>query len=621
MMKRRSIELLSPAKNVQSAREAIMHGADAVYIGAPKFGARVAAGNSLEDIEDLINFAHPFKVRIYVTVNTLLYDDELAEVESLIWKLWHIGVDALIVQDMGITQLNLPPIPLHASTQMDNRTVQKVRFLQDAGFKQVVLARELPLETIREIADSATVSLESFVHGALCVSYSGQCYLSQAMCGRSANRGECAQYCRLPYDLIDADGKVLIRQKHLLSLKDMNRSGYLEQLIDAGISSFKIEGRLKDISYVKNITAWYRKQLDEIIDRRPDLQRKSSGRSRLTFQPDPKKSFNREFTDYFLKGRPLNLNNSDTPKSVGEPVGRVKEVSGNWLTVSGVAFFANGDGLSFYDEKGNFDGFRINKVENNRLYPARMPHLKSGTPLYRTHDQSFDHVLEKNSGERFIPVSVNCWETPFGFALSMDDNEGHRAMIAIEQAKEPAKKPQVEQVRRQLLKLGNTLFEATTCNIEWKDDWFVPVSKWVDLRRQLCEKMELIRNIDNRRESVPFIQTSHPYPERKLSYLGNVLNQKAFDFYRAHGVMGIEPAFESRPFIKNQICAKSYEHLMTTKYCLLFELGLCHKTVKQEQVLNEPLFLVYNNQKIQLSFDCKACEMHLSISEKMTEDF
>jgi len=621
MVKRRFIELLAPAKNVQSAREAILHGADAVYIGAPRFGARAAACNSLEDLADLIAFAHSFRVRVYVTVNVLLYDKELPEVEALIWNLWSIGVDALIVQDMGITQLNLPPIPLHASTQMDNRTVQKVRFLQDAGFRQVVLARELPLEKIREIADSTTVTLESFVHGALCVSYSGQCYLSQAMCGRSANRGECAQYCRLPYDLIDVNGKVLFRQKHLLSIKDMNRSQYLEQMINAGISSFKIEGRLKDIPYVKNITAWYRKQLDEIIERRPDLRRKSSGCTRLTFQPDPQKTFNRGFTDYFLKDRPLKLNNPYTPKSIGEPVGRVKEVKGNSLIVSGLASFSNGDGLSFYDEKGDFNGFRINRVENNRLYPAQMPHLKSGTPLYRTHNQSFDRELEKKSGERFIPVSINCWETFFGFALSMDDNEGHRTMISIEQAKESATRPQMEQVRNQLVKLGNTLFEATSCNIEWTEDWFMPISKWADLRRQLCEKMEMIRSIDNRREAVPFIQTSHPYPEKKLTYLGNVLNQKASDFYRAHGVTAIEPAFESRAYVKSQICAKPFEDLMSTKYCILFELGFCHKTGKNVQPLNEPLFLVYNNQKIQLGFDCKACEMHLSISEKITCDY
>jgi len=615
MVKQRFIELLAPAKNVQSAREAIIQGSDAVYIGAPKFGARAAAGNSLEDLADLIKFAHLYYVRIYITINVLLFDEELSEVEAMIWDLWRIGADALIVQDMGITQLNLPPIPLHASTQLDNRTVQKVRFLQDAGFKQVVLARELSLEKIREIAGSTTVPLECFVHGALCVCYSGQCYLSQAMCGRSANRGECAQYCRLPCDLVDKNGKVLIRQKHLLSLKDMNRTDYLEDLIDAGISSFKIEGRLKDISYVKNVTAWYRMQLDEIIERRPDLKRRSSGYNHLVFHPDPRKSFNRGFTDYFLKNRSLNLNNPDTPKSIGEPVGCVKDIKERSLTVSGLASFANGDGLSFYDDKGHFDGFRINKVEDNRLFPVPMPHLKPGTPLYRTHDQSFERELERQSGGRYIPVTVNCWETPFGFAVSMDDNEGHRAIVAIEQLKVPAAKPQIEQVRSQLIKLGNTIFEAVSCTIEWTGEWFMPVSKWADLRRQLCEKMGMIRAMDHRREEVSFVQTSHPYPEKTLTYLGNVLNKKASEFYKMHGVTSIEPAFESRKFIKNQNCAKSFEALMSTKYCILFELGYCRKTSKNVASLNEPLFLVFNNQKIQLDFDCQVCEMHLSIHE------
>lgn len=615
MSKQRFVELLVPAKNVQCAREAILHGADAVYIGAPKFGARAAAGNSLEDLAELVVFAHPFRVRIYVTINILLHDEELPEVEALIWELWRIGVDALIVQDMGITRLNLPPIHLHASTQTDNRTKEKVRFLQDAGFRRVVLARELSLQQIREISDTTTVPLECFIHGSLCVSYSGQCYLSQALSGRSANRGECAQYCRLPYNLVDAEGKVLIRQKNLLSLKDLNRSNYLEELIDAGISSLKIEGRLKDISYVKNITAWYRKQLDEIFEKRPDLQRTSSGYSKLTFNPDPRKSFNRGFTDYFLKDRPLKPSNPDTPKSTGEPVGRVKEVKGNSFTVAGLVSFANGDGLSFFDEKGDFSGFRVNRVEDNRLFPALMPNIKPNALLYRTHDQSFESFLEKPSAERLIPVFVCCWETAFGFGLSMEDTEGHRATLSIDQSKEPAAKPQKDQVRNQLTKLGNTHFEATSCEIEWTNDWFVPVSKWADLRRQLCEKLEMARFVDYRREEVPFVQTTHPYPEQKLIYLGNVLNKKAFDFYRDHGVESIEPAFESRPFQKDRNSAKSSEVLMFNKHCLRFELGVCPRVSYTAKPLNEPLFLVHNADRIQLSFDCKACEMHLSIAE------
>jgi 23S rRNA 5-hydroxycytidine C2501 synthase len=615
MAKQRSIELLAPAKNVACAREAILHGADAVYIGAPKFGARSAAGNSLEDLAELVAFAHLYRVRIYVTVNVILYDEELQEFESLIWELWRIGVDALIVQDMGITRMNLPPIPLHASTQMDNQTPEKVRFLQEAGFRQVVLARELPLKQIQAISAVTTVQLESFIHGSLCVSYSGQCYLSQALSGRSANRGECAQYCRLPYNLLDADGNVLIRQKHLLSIKDLNRTHYLEDLIEAGVSSFKIEGRLKDVSYVKNITAWYRQKLDEIIKRHPDLERASSGYSKITFQPDPQKSFNRGFTDFFMKERPDNLGNPDTPKSMGEPVGRVKEIRGNCLTVAGIASFSNGDGLSFFDENGNMEGFRVNRVEDNRLFPAQSTHVKPNTPLFRTYDQAFERELEKISAQRFIPVTVKCWETEFGFAISMEDNESHHAILAFDQVKEPAAKPQKERVKSELTKLGNTLFEAISCEMDWSKEWFIPVSRWADLRRQLCEKLEMIRAIDYRREEMKLMPTTHPYPEKKLTYLGNVLNQKAAEFYKEHGVASIDPAFESRPFSKEEKSAEASEVLMFNKYCLRHELGGCPKLGKAAKVLNEPLFLVYNNNRIKLSFDCKKCEMHLMLAE------
>ena len=607
MAKIRTIELLAPAKNVEVAREAILHGADAVYIGAPKFGARSAAGNSLEDLADLVQFAHEFAVRIYVTVNTLLYDEELPEVEKLIWNLWNMGVDALIVQDMGITRLNLPPIPLHASTQTDNRTPEKVKFLQDAGFRQVVLARELSLEQIRAISSSVSVPLECFVHGALCVSYSGQCFISQAMSGRSANRGECAQFCRLPYDLVDADRKTLVRQKHLLSIKDLNRSEALEELIDAGIHSFKIEGRLKEVSYVKNVTAFYRGKLDEVLKRRPDLKRSSDGVSHLLFKPEPNKSFNRGFTNYFLKGRPSDLGNPDTPKSMGEPVGRVKEVRGNHFSVAGLTSFTNGDGLSFVGSSGQFEGFRVNRVEENRLFPARMPDLKPNTLLYRTHDQAFESLMEKPSAERKIPVALQCWETAFGFALSMDDQNGNSVSLSFAQEKVPASKPQEQQVKNQLTKLGNTLFEAASCELEWSADWFVPVSIWAEQRRLLCEKSLAVRKIAFRREESRLPETTHPYPEKNLTYLGNVLNHKAAEFYHLHGVDSIEPAFESEEHLR-----KPGDVLMFNKHCIKFELGVCPRAHPSAKPLHEPLFLVYNTKRIQLHFDCKACEMHLT---------
>ena len=378
MIRQRKIELLAPAKNLECGIEAVNHGADAVYIGAPKFGARAAAVNSLEDIAALTDYAHLYGVRIYVTVNTILKDEELEETERMIDALYRIGVDALIVQDMGITRLNLPPIPLHASTQMDNRTPEKVRFLADAGFKQVVLARELSLHEIEGIHRACPdVPLEVFVHGALCVSYSGQCYVSQACFGRSANRGECAQFCRLPFSLVDADGKVIVRDKHLLSLKDLNQSELLEQLLDAGATSLKIEGRLKDVTYVKNVTAAYRQKLDEILARRPEYARASSGRCHYTFTPRLDKSFSRGFTHYFLQGRERDIASFDTPKSLGEAMGTMKEQRGGWISVAGVKPFHNGDGVCYLDEQGRLQGFRINRVDGNKLYPAgEMPRIR-----------------------------------------------------------------------------------------------------------------------------------------------------------------------------------------------------------------------------------------------------
>ena len=374
-MKQRKIELLAPAKNVECGIEAINHGADAVYIGAPRFSARAAAGNSLEDIQQLVEYAHLYNVRIYVALNTILKEDELEETEKLIHDLYRIGVDALIVQDMAITQLNLPPIPLHASTQTDNRSVEKVKFMSDAGFTQVVLARELSLQEIARIHQACPdTALEVFVHGALCVSYSGQCYVSQACFGRSANRGECAQFCRLPFDLVDSDGKTIAKEKHLLSLKDMNQSDELEALIDAGASSLKIEGRLKDVTYVKNVTAAYRQKIDAILKRRPEYVRASSGESRFEFTPQLDKSFSRGFSNYYLHGRERqDITSFDTPKSLGEEMGRMKEIRGNYIVVAGLKSFNNGDGVCYIDEQGKLKGFRINRVDGNKIFSQEMP--------------------------------------------------------------------------------------------------------------------------------------------------------------------------------------------------------------------------------------------------------
>jgi len=485
MIKQRKIELLAPAKNLECGIAAIDHGADAVYIGAPKFGARAAAVNSLEDIAALVEYAHLYNARIYVTVNTILKDEELQETEKMIWALFRAGVDALIVQDMGITGLNLPPIPLHASTQMDNRTVEKVRFLADAGFRQVVLARELSLREISKIHEACPdVPLEIFVHGALCVSYSGQCYVSQACFGRSANRGECAQFCRLPFSLVDAEGRVIVKDKHLLSLKDLNQSDELEALLDAGASSFKIEGRLKDVSYVKNVTAAYRRKLDAIFARRKEYARASSGSCRYAFNPQLDKSFSRGFTHYYLHGRTKDVFSFDTPKSLGEEMGTMKEARGNYLTVAGLKSFNNGDGVCYIDEQGRLQGFRINRVEGNKLYPQEMPRIKPRTVLYRNFDQEFEKILARKSSERRIAVSVRLTDTPFGFALTLTDEDDNSVTLSLAREKEPARTPQEENLKTQLAKFGNTPFEAVRIDIDFAGNWFLPASVLADFRRQ-----------------------------------------------------------------------------------------------------------------------------------------
>ena len=601
--KSRPIELLSPAKDLNCGIEAINHGADAVYIGAPKFGARSAAGNSLEDIRELCEYAHLYGARIYVTLNTILKEDELEEAERMIWDLWRVGTDALIIQDMGITRLNLPPIPLHASTQTDNRTPEKVRFLEAAGFTQVVLARELSLNEIRRISEATTVPLEVFVHGALCVSYSGQCYLSAALSGRSANRGECAQYCRLPYTMVDATGTEIVTHKHLLSLKDMNRSDQLEALLDAGVSSLKIEGRLKDAGYVKNITAYYRKKLDAVLSRRPEYRRASAGRSTYTFEPVAEKSFNRGFTPFLLEGRTADITAFNTPKSLGEPVGTVKEIKGNSFTVAGLKQLNNGDGLVFFNRKGELEGFRVNRVEANRVFPLDMPQLAPKTPLYRNFDQAFDKLLAKPSAERKLSLEIEFLDNPFGFTLCMEDETGARIMLTEPFAKELARREQQDNIRTQLSKLGNTPFEASEVVVGLSENWFVPSSLLADMRRRGVEKLLEARRARYPRETVKRVQppVSIPFPERQLTYLGNVANGKARSFYQDHGVEQIDPAFELSP--------RKDVPLMFTKHCLRYSMGWCPTYQKDKSPYKEPYYLLYKDTRLRLQFDCKHCQM------------
>ena len=621
MMKQRKIELLAPAKNLECGIEAVNHGADAVYIGAPKFGSRAAAVNSLEDIAALVAYAHLYNVRIYVTVNTILKEEELAETEKMIWELYRIGVDALIVQDMGITRLNLPPIPLHGSTQMDNRTPEKVRFLADAGFRQVVLARELSLQEIRRIHEACPETpLEVFVHGALCVSYSGQCYVSQACFGRSANRGECAQFCRLPFSLVDADGKTIVRDKHLLSLKDLNQSEVLEDLLDAGASSLKIEGRLKDVSYVKNVTAAYRSKLDAIFARRKEYVRASSGTCRFDFTPQLDKSFSRGFTHYFLQGRDREISSFDTPKSLGEEMGTMKEQRGNYLTVAGVKPFHNGDGVCFLDEQGRLQGFRINRVDGNKLYPAGdVPRIKPRTRLFRNFDQEFERILARKSAERKIGVGWELADTSSGFALTVADEDGNRITLSFPYPKELARTPQPENLRTQLGKLGNTPFEvmplggtdspsATTAPaiaINLSQNWFIPASVIADWRRQAIDKLTAARRITYRRELHVWKPTRHRFPATSLTYLGNVMNTAARSFYQAHGVASVEPAYEKQ--------AVPEAVLMFCKHCLRYSMGWCPTHQKGHSPYREPYYLVgTDGKRFRLTFDCKNCQMKVS---------
>ena len=604
MIRQRKIELLAPAKNLECGIAAIDHGADAVYIGAPRFGARAAAGNSLEDLTELVKYAHLYNVRIYVTLNTILKDEELPETEKMIWDLYRIGVDALIVQDMGLLSLNLPPIPLHASTQMDNRNAEKVKFLAEAGFRQVVLARELSLEQIRKIHEAVPQTpLEVFVHGALCVSYSGQCYVSQHCFGRSANRGECAQFCRLAFDLVDANGKVIVQNKHLLSLKDLNQSEELEKLLDAGASSFKIEGRLKDVAYVKNVTAFYRKRLDEILKRRREFIRASSGSVKLDFRPQLDKSFTRGFTNYFLYERSKDIFSFDTPKSLGEEMGYVKEIRGNYIIVAGVKPFNNGDGICYLDERGKLKGLRINRVENNKLFPAGdMPRIKQRTVLYRNFDQEFEKLMQRKSAERKLGVSITLSENNFGFTLTLTDEDDISVSIALEREKELARTPQTENIKNQLGKLGNTPFEVERIEVDLKDNWFFPSSVLAEVRRVAVEKLLQARKMNYRQEIFSMPKTAHAFPQSELTYLGNVMNEGALQFYQAHGVSKIAPAFEKRP-AKDAV-------LMFCKHCLRYSMGWCPVRHKEKSPFREPYYLVSaDGKRFRLEFDCKRCQM------------
>lgn len=599
----RKIELLAPAKNLQTGITAINHGADAVYIGATQFGARQAAGNSVEDIAKLVEYAHIFGVKVYVTLNTIIYDEEIAEVEKLVTALYNVGVDALIIQDMGVLRMNIPPIPLHASTQMDNRSVEKVKFLSEVGFPRVVLARELSLQQIDDIHKAnPDTELEVFVHGALCVSYSGQCYASQHCFARSANRGACAQFCRLPFDLVDSDGNTIAKEKHLLSLKDMNRSDYLEEMLDAGVTSLKIEGRLKDESYVKNITAYYRARLDELFTRRKEYARASNGNTYPQFTPSPEKSFSRGFTDYMLKNGKEDMASFNTPKSMGERMGCVKFVSRNFFTFIGKEF-NNGDGACFINSNGKLCGFRINKVEGNRIFPQTMPRIESGDELYRNYDCNFERELSRPDVPRRLVISLTFAENETGFTLSATDNNGIQSLIELPFKKEPARSLQKDNIITQLKKWGNTPFEVENVAVEMNDNWFVPSSLLSDMRRTLCDKLLETCKETNKRADIRLNEKSVPFIVEKLDYRGNVSNKLAKSFYESHDVKEPSPAFEVKPVDKATV--------MFCKHCIKQSMGWCSKKgVKMPYT--EPLYLVSGDgRRFRLAFDCKECQMRV----------
>ncbi len=602
-IKNPKIELLSPAKNLEVGIAAINHGADAVYIGPSQFGARVAAGNSVSDIAQLVEYAHKYYARVYVTLNTILKDDELEPARLLVNDLYNAGVDALIVQDMALLQMDLPPIALHASTQCDTRTVEKVRFLEQCGFEQVVLARETSLDTMRQMSEQTNVALEAFVHGALCVSYSGQCYLSEAARGRSANRGACAQMCRLPYDLIDGEGNTIVAKKHLLSLKDFDASRHIAEMINAGITSFKVEGRLKDIDYVKNITAYYRRQFDAILEGSP-RRASSSGKTTFFFEPNPKKTFYRGATDYFLEGRKRDIWSFDTPKSLGEPIGKVKDVWRNALSINTKSVIANGDGLCYLNKKGEFEGFRVNKVESGRLLPLTMPKIEKGTLVYRNSDVAFERILTGKTAERKISIDlkVSLHSAPCSLLLSAVDSDGVSTSITVDYVGDKANNPDkmLDTWRTQLSKLGGTIFESHTIDLSaLNEPLFIPVSQIAEWRRQLVELHEANRSKAYKRLLIEIQPTTHQYVTADLDYRANIYNSQAKAFYEQHGCNVKQMAFE-------QLHQPNAE-LMRTKHCIRYALGMCKKENPKSQI--KELYIQNGTDRFRLEFDCRNCEM------------
>lgn len=609
----RKIELLAPAKNLACGLAAVNHGADAVYIGGPGFSARSAAVNSVEDIGRLVRHAHLFGAKVYVALNTIFGDRELERAVALCLRLYEVGVDALIIQDTGLLESELPPIALHSSTQMNNRTPERVKFWEDVGFEQVVLARELSLEKIREIRSKSSVLLEFFVHGALCVSYSGQCYISEVMAGRSANRGECAQFCRHRFDLKDSAGRILEKDKYLLSVKDLDLSSHLESLIDAGISSLKIEGRLKDENYVKNVTAYYRKALDEIIDGRADLLRASPSQCNFDFEPDPARTFNRSKTTYFIEKKRNIVGDVRSPKSRGKFIGTVTRIEKRSFVVDTVEKIANGDGLCFFSKQGALVGIRVNRVDGNNLFckdDVTRLHLRVGMELYRNADISFARQLTRSEQCRAIDVALILSEATDGLLLTVKDTDGLESTTTLAAIGEEAKNSgAVEAVAgKQLKKSGGTVFNVLSVEVNLPSKLFYPAAVFNEIRRKSFVRHAEVR-VNSFRAKPAQPRVDHgKWPETEVSYLDNIANNKALDFYKKHGVTHTDAAFVKAVNTPGA-------SLMTTRYCIKAQLGSCREMKESRKDMQGSLILSDNNGEYALSFDCSKCEMRLQLKK------
>ena len=606
---KKKIEILAPAKDLLHGMAAINSGADAVYIGAPQFGARSNAHNSIEDVAALVNYAHLYHAQVFVVMNTILYDNELETCRQMIWELYHIGVDALIIQDMAIMEMELPPIVLHASTQANNRDPKNIKFLADAGIKRVVLARELNLHQIKEISEATDVELEFFVTGALCVSFSGNCYMSVANGERSANRGSCAQNCRLPYNLIDGHGETLIKNSHLLSIKDFDVTDQIPNLIEAGIVSFKIEGRLKDMVYVKNNVSFLRKKIDAFLEQNPNYTKASSGKCTFTFDSELNRTFNRGYTDYFVNERHQSIGSWESPKSKGQYIGKLIKTIGNSYEIENGELLNNGDGLCFINENNEADGIYVNKAENGIIYPNVLKEIKDGTFIYRNNDAAFIKIVEReDSAVRKISTTLVLTENENGFELTATDEDGYISNVLLEHAKEPTKNNLsiVDNIKTQLAKTGFTPYTADEITIQFSDHWFLPISKINEMRRTVYEQLTEIRLANYKREEHQIVKTDHPFPVNQLDFTYNVANKMARKFYERHGVTEIEKAFELQ-------WDPGKSRVMTTKYCIKYELERCPKyhPEHRDKKVKEPLVLKQGELEYKLKFNCKPCEMEI----------